>query len=520
MNIIPYTLVIRALLAAGLLFLGACTTLGPEYIEPDVAWLKHWQPTAYAESGEGTTQSRNDLRFWWEAFNDPSLNRLIAEAKNENLQLRIAGLRIFESMAVLGIAGSALYPQVQQLGGAISYVNNQYSGGDPASSDQSFVSYNTGLSIGWELDFWGRFKRGVESADAAFFASVANQQDIQVLVSAQAADLYFAYRTTEARIDIARKNADIQKRSFEIAETLYNNGQESELDLQQAKTQYLATLSSIPELEISLLKIRNSISILLGRAPGDMPEFDSIDYKLPEISSEDIYDIPVNLLNRRPDIRVAAWQIAAQSAQIGIAEADYYPAISLLGSLGWAGSSLSGSSNSGSLTLGPGLKWNIFDYGRIENNIRVQDARLQQLIETYQNAVLVAAKEVDDAAYSIQKTAEQEVLIAQAVTASERALQIANTRYREGYADFQRVLDAQRAMFAQAERKLLAHGVYLSSVISLYKGLGGGWANTSVPQLIPEETRNVMQDRSDWGELLTTPLLVPRTNSVPVEGTQ
>ena len=514
---LPSNLLQGLALVSGILTLAACTTLGPDYSEPDVAWLKNWQPTTYETRAGQPAAKQVDLRFWWQLFNDPVLNRLIAEARQENLQLRIAGLRIIESMALLGIAGSNLYPQVQQLGGAVNYVNKQYHGGDAPASDESFGNYNAGFNLGWELDFWGRFQRGIESADAAFFASVSNQQDMQVLISAQVADLYFAYRTTEARIAIAHKNADIQKRSYEITETLYKNGEESELDYQQAKTQYLATLSGIPELEISLLKIRNSMSALLGRAPGDLPELNTPDYKLPMISSDSIQDIPANLLSRRPDIRAAAWQVAAQSAQIGIAEADYYPTITLLGSLGVSGTSISGSSIAGNLLLGPSLQWNIFDYGRIENNVRVQDARLQQLIEAYQNSVLLAAREVDDAAYSIQKTAEQDVLIAQAVEASERALEIANTRYREGYADFQRVLDAQRAMFTQAERQLITRGVYISSVVGLYKGLGGGWVEVPVEQLIPEDVRNVMQERTDWGDLLSTPTSESRTNPAPAQ---
>ena len=166
------------------------------------------------------------------------------------------------------------------------------------------------------------------------------------------------------------------------------------------------------------------------------------------------------------------------------------------------------------MIVGPALQWNIFDYGRIENNVRVQDARLQQLIEAYQDSVLQAAREVDDAAYSIQKTAEQQVLVDAAVQASERALEIANTRYREGYADFQRVLDAQRAMFAQAERQLTTQGNHIAGVINLYKGLGGGWIETPVEQLIPEDVRETMQNRSDWGDLLTAPLSEPQANSV------
>jgi len=502
-----------------MLTLVACTTLGPDYEEPDVAWLESWQPSAYGARLDAPAEEQNDLQFWWQLFNDPALNRLIAVARQENLQLRIAGLRIFESRALLGIAGSQLYPQLQQVNGSINCVNNQFHGGDSPASSQSFGNYNLGFNIGWEIDFWGRFQRGIESAGAAFFASIANQQDVQVLISAQVTDVYYAYRITENRIAIARKNAEIQKRSFEITQTLFKNGQQSELDLQQAKTQYLATLSGIPDLEITLLKTRNSLAALLGRPPGGIPELDVPAYKLPVISTHSIQDIPANLLNRRPDIRAAAWQIATQSAQIGIAEADYYPAISLLGSIGLTGNSLSGSSDSSGLIVGPALRWNIFDHGSIENNIRVQDARLQQLIESYQDSVLQAAREVDDAAYSIQKTAEQQVLIDKAVEASERALEIANTRYREGYEGFQRVLDAQRAMFLQAERQIVIEGNHITAFIGLYKSLGGGWTETPFEQLIPGDVRKTMQDRTDWGDLLTTPISETEDNSVPVQET-
>ena len=212
------------------------------------------------------------------------------------------------------------------------------------------------------------------------------------------------------------------------------------------------------------------------------------------------------MLLRRPDIRTAAWQVAAQSAQIGIAEADLYPAISLLGSIGWSGSTLNSSSDNTSLSVGPGLRWNIFDYGRIENNVRVQDARLQQLIESYQNSVLQAAREIDDAAISVVKTREQQAVLDQSVRAAQRSLELANTRFREGYADFQRVLDAQQSLFAQAERQVINEGNHVSAVIDLYRALGGGWLATPVEQLIPEEIRNTMQERTDWGNLLTAPL--------------
>jgi NodT family efflux transporter outer membrane factor (OMF) lipoprotein len=496
----------RVALIGVALALNACTTLGPDYQEPEVGWLAAWQTNLYGQAGDPVQEGAVDLGFWWQLFDDPVLNELIATARRENPSLRIAALRILESRALLGIAGSGLYPQVQQLGGAIDYVNTQQWGGAAAGGDQSLVSYQAGFNLGWELDFWGRFRRGIESADAAFFASLANQQDAQVLLSAQIADLYYAYRTTERRIAIAEENAAIQKRSYEITERIYRSGQQAELDLQQAKTQYLATLATIPGLQLTLTQTRNALAALLGRPPGVLPELTQGGGQLPGIAPPLIRDIPARLLQRRPDVRAALWQVAAQSAQIGIAEADFYPAISLTGSIGWSGSSLSGSPETGTLLVGPALRWNLFDHGRIANNVRVQDARLQQLIEQYQNTVLQAAREIDDAAISVVKTREQQQLLHQSVLASQRATTLAQTRYHEGYADFQRVLDAQGAMFAQAERELLNQGSHISAVIALYKALGGGWLEADVATVIPAAVRDTMRQRTDWGGLLDQPL--------------
>ncbi|MBE9527442.1 MAG: efflux transporter outer membrane subunit [Proteobacteria bacterium] len=490
-----------------LLMLSACTVVGPDYEEPVVEWLQDWQPSAYQQTTQ-EEKTHSDIRFWWHLFNDPVLNQLIEEAKRENHSLRIAGLRIFESRAFLGIANSSLYPQLQQVKGSSSYVNNQAHGGNTEKS-QTFTSYQAGFNVGWELDFWGRFQRGIESADAAYFASITNQQDAQVLLTAQMASAYFSYRTTQARISIAHENAKIQQRSYEITTNLFKSGEGSELDLQQAKTQYLATLSTIPELEIALLQIRNAIAVLLSKQPDVIEQLAISAYQWPVISAQYFQYIPANLLTRRPDIRTAAWQVAAQSAQIGVAEADYYPAISLFGSIGWSGNDISGASDIGSLVLGPAFTWNVLDYDRIENNVRIQDSRLQQLIEQYQNLVLQAAKEVDDASYSLLKTSEQKLLVDESLKASQRALALANIRYREGYSDFQRVLDAQRAMFSQADRQLVTQDSYISSIIGLYKSMGGGWSEMSVDELISSQVKETMQKRTDWGDLLTAPVLFP-----------
>ena len=494
----------RLALLSTVLLLGACTTLGPDYREPDVAWLRDWQPDLYGEVGEPA--SGNDLRSWWSVFEEPALDALIATARVENLDMRIAGLRILESRAALGIADSARFPQLQQVNGAATYVDLEQNGGVALDRKQNLTSYQAALDIGWELDFWGRFQRGIESADAAFFTSIARQQDLQVLLSAQVADLYFAYRTTQLRIGIARKNAAIQRRSLEITERLFGSGQSSELDLQQARTQYLATLATIPELEISLIRIRNAMAALLGRPPGQLPELAAGREELPVVAPQFVGELPARLVLRRPDVRAAAWQVAAQSAQIGIAEADFYPAISLFGTFGWSGDTLDTSPDTGSFGVGPSLTWNVFDYGRIRNNVRLQDARLQQSIENFQNSVLQAAREIDDAAIGVAKTREQQSVLSESVTAAERSLELANRRYQEGYESFQRVLDAQRALFSQAERELVNRGNHISAVIDLYRAMGGGWLDMPLEEVVPAATRDTMRERSDWGDLLDAPL--------------
>lgn len=496
------------------LLLSACTTLGPDYEEPKVDWLKDWQSDLYGQIGNSSAQNNLDLRFWWQTFNDPVLNRLIETAQRENQSLRIAGLRIIESRAILGIADGNLYPQLQKLNGSATRVKQSTKGG-VADVDQSFNNYEASFDLGWELDFWGRFSRGIESADAAYFASVTSHQDAQVLLSAQMAELYFTYWTTLQRIEIARKNSAIQKRSFEITEKIFKSGQGSELDLQQAKTQYLATLATIPDLEAGQIKLRNSIGALLGRAPGMIPELAQVKGSLPDMAPLVIDAIPAQLLLRRPDVRTAAWQIAAQSAQIGIAKADYYPSITLFGSIAWSTNSLANSPQLSSIAGGPSLSWNLFDYGRIRNNVRLQDARLQQAIEAFQYKVVQAAREIDDAAITLVKTDEQQAVLTESLAAAERSLELANKRYQEGLADFQRVLEAQRVLFSQAERDLLNRGAHLNAVVSLYKAIGGGWVETPVEQLVPESTRDQMSARTNWGELLQTPLSSPPSSNFP-----
>jgi NodT family efflux transporter outer membrane factor (OMF) lipoprotein len=503
----------RLLLASLFALLGGCVTVGPDYEEPDVAWLEDWQTDLYGQVATESERAEADFTFWWELFDDPVLSGLVADARAHSPTMQLAGLAVLESRAVAGIADAARYPQVQQVtGSAASVTSSEIRSGD----SDSFGDYGLSFGIGWEVDFWGKFRRSIESADAAFFASIANQQNVQVLLASQVASLYYGYLSTKLRIEIAQRNAEIQKRSFEITEELYKSGQESELDLQQAKTQYLSTLAAIPNLEIALVSTRNGLAALLGRQPGDVPELDKVPEDLPLVEPQVLSEIPANLLIRRPDIRAGAWAVAAQSAQIGVAKADYYPAINLLGSLGLSGTTIS--SDSSSLVAGSAFTWNVFDYGLIGNNVRLQDARLQQAIVSYQNSVLQAAAEIDDAAINVVKTHERKKILNETVAAAERSLEIARTRYQEGYADFQRVLDAQRTLFSQTEKELVNRANHVTAVVSLYRALGGGWLDMSTDELIPEEMREQMRTRTRWGNLLDAPL--PTGVERPVEKTE
>jgi NodT family efflux transporter outer membrane factor (OMF) lipoprotein len=334
-------------------------------------------------------------------------------------------------------------------------------------------------------------------------------------MAAQVAALYCSIRTVEARLVIARENAALQKRSLEITERLFKGGSESELDVQQAKAQYLGTLSTIPQLEGGLRQTQNALSTLLARAPGPLPEMAAGKDVIPQAELAVIVDMPADLLRRRPDVRAAEMQLAAQSALIGVSVADLYPSISLLGSLGLSDTSLRGSPRVLSWALGPSLVWNVFDHGRLTNTVLLQDARFQQLYEQYQDAVLRAAREVDDAAVGFAKTGEQIALLADAVKAAQRSLDIATIQYREGLTDFQRVLDSQRTFFSQQELLVTSRGNLTQSLIALYKAMGGGWEQGRSRPVLDDVTRETMEQRSDWKGMLAAPLPAPGADAQP-----
>jgi len=495
-------------IVAAALLLGGCAAVGPDFKRPEVSWLPGWSGGSLVSlNAEQRGKARAQTEEWWRNFNDPVLDQLIAEAQRVNPNVRTAGMRILEARAQLMIAGSLLYPQQQQLTGKVLRTGEERSTGP----DSTLTAYNAGLAVGWEIDFWGKFRRSIEAADAGYFASIAQYDDLQVLMAAQVANFYCAIRTIELRLKIAHENVALQKRSLEITERLFKHGNDSELDVQQARAQYLGTLSTIPQLEGSLRQTRNALSVLLARPPGPLPEMASGRNTIPQAELGIIVDLPADLLRRRPDVRAAELQLAAQSALIGVSVADLYPSIALLGSLGLSATSLSGSPRIFAWGLGPSLVWNVFDHGRLTGQVLVQDARFQQAYEQYQGTVLQAAREVDDAAVGFATNREQIPILEEAVKAAQRSLAIANLQYREGLANFERVLDSQRTLFSQQERLVNNQGSVAQSLVALYKAMGGGWLAGRGRPLLDDATRETMGERGDWRELLQEPLPAPDT---------
>jgi NodT family efflux transporter outer membrane factor (OMF) lipoprotein len=495
------------------LVLSACTTVGPDYVRPESPLAPQWYEAEVAAFS--TTPEKEGA--WWERLNDPGLNRLVARAHESNNSLQIAGLRVLEARAQLGIATGLKYPQVQVLAGGASAVGASENAANTAAGDLDFTQFDIGATANWELDFWGRFRRGIEAADAVFLGSIAAYDQVMVLVTAQVAYNYLAIRTIEEQLRITRDNIASQQRSYDIVNVQYENGNTSELDVLQARTLLLSTQATVPVLESDLKRAKHALSTILGSPPGPVDEWLGGSQSIPEIPETLAVGIPADLLRQRPDVRQAEYQAMAQNANVGLATANLYPSFSIAGTLGLVAAGDTNTTRSGedgigqlfnadSLTysVGAGFVWPFLNYGRIKNNIRVQDARLQQALTSYRETVIQAAREVEDAVVTLDGARKQDAILQKTVAVAARANEVALLRFGEGFADYQRVLDAQQALFAQQGRFVGNRSNIVNAFITLYVALGGGWQSRYETALISRDTQEAMSERTDWGDLINT----------------
>jgi NodT family efflux transporter outer membrane factor (OMF) lipoprotein len=501
----------RLWLALCALALGACTTVGPDYVRPDSPLGPDWYEADHARYDAKAEQQV----AWWQTLGDPVLDELIDLAHQQNNSLRIAGLRVLESRAQLGIAMGNRYPQTQVMAGDATALGASKNAANTAAGDLEFTQFSVGVGATWEVDFWGKFRRGIEAADAAYLASIAGYDQVMVLVTAQVCGTYVAIRTLEEQLRITRENIAIQQRSFDIVNVQFKNGSTSELDVLQARTLLLSTRASIPDLETQLNQARNALSVLLGRPPSDLGGVLDNASAIPSVPTRLAVGLPADLLRRRPDVRQAEYLAMAQNASVGLAQANLYPSFSLSGSVGLVAAgntdtTRTGNSGFGQLfdtdsltySFGPSFVWPFLNYDRIKNSVRVQDARLQQSLIAYRDTVLRAAQEVEDALVALDGAIQQEALLGQTVVSARRSMDVAQLRFNEGLADYQRVLSAQQALFTQQSRYVSNRSKIVSSFIALYLALGGGWENHADDRFVDPKTRDEMMERTDWGDLL------------------
>lgn len=495
----------RCICLIAAIVLSACTTVGPDFDRPEAEVSESWNESQAEQVSTDTAENKT----WWLVFEDPVLNELVAVAYRQNLSLQIAGLRIMEARAQLGIAVGNQYPQSQV--GFGDYIYNDQSKNQVLfpGADTSFANYSLGFDAAWELDIWGRFRRGIESADAGFLASIADYDDALVSLTAEVARVYATMRTSEERLRISLENVDIQEQSVKIAEARFKFGATTELDTKQAQTLLYSTLASVPVIQASIRQSRNAIAVLLGITPDGVDSIIGPRGLIPGIPDKVTVGIPAELLRRRPDIRRAELDAASQSALIGVAQSDLYPSFVLLGTIGvsatnnaLAPSSELFSSDALFFQGGPKFSWNLLNYGRIKNQVRVQDARLQQLLANYQNTVLAALREAEDSLTGFLRTREQIAHLNNGVMAAQRAVDIALLQYQEGAADYTRVLNTQESLFREQERQVSARGDVVANLVALYKALGGGWQIRLGNEFIPPATKEEMEERTDWGPLL------------------
>jgi NodT family efflux transporter outer membrane factor (OMF) lipoprotein len=492
-----------------LLALAGCAMVGPDFKKPDVAVGDNWHESGDPRIAAQTSADNN----WWKGFNDPVLDRLIDLAWGQNLPLQIAGLRIFEARAQLGIATGQQWPQTQELNGSATAVgiSKNIANLNVPGFEHNFLDYQIGFDAAWELDFWGKYRRAVESESAGLMGSVADYDSALVSLSAEVARTYVVIRTFEVLVAQAQDNARVQEQALTIAQSRFKNGATSELDVTQATTLLESTRASVPQLQAGLQQARNALSTLLGGGPGTVDQYLAGPGAIPTPPAKVAISVPAEMLRRRPDIRSAELSAAAQCARIGVAKAELYPSFSLLGSVGLRATSTgSGSANllagdSLFYSVGPRIVFPFFNYGRLENGVRVEDARFQQLLVGYRNAVIRAAQEVEDALAGFLKSQEALTFEQGAVKAAERSVSISLVMYREGSTDYQRVLDAERTLLQQQNSLTQTSSSVATNLIALYKALGGGWEMRQSQPVIPESTQTEMKNRTNWGDLLSRP---------------
>ena len=466
----------RSVVAGAVVLALTGCAVGPDYRPPKTVTPDEWhqlpQTGVRVESVDAPS-----LAAWWTTLNDPQLNEFIERALADNKTVKQAYARVVQARAQRSIAGAGFWPNIgsstsasrtksesnfNERGEAVSVVGENYSGG---------------LSASWELDLFGGQRRSYEAAAAQLAAREADLRDVLVVLLGDVALSYVGVRTAQSRLDFAERNLESQREALDITRWRADAGLTTVLDVESANTNYQQTRSQIPLLESSLVQNMNRLAVLTGQTPGALEASLQQRKPIPIASVDVVAGVPADVLRRRPDIRSAERQLAAQTAQVGVATAALYPSLSLNGSISWQALRASDLFDGNRVERnGLTLSLPIFNGGALRQNINVQNALLDQALASYESVVLAAYEEVENALNSWTSEQRRHESLIEAVGSARRAAELALVQYNSGLVDFQTVLTADRQLISLEDSLAVSDGEMTSNLVRLYKALGGGWS--------------------------------------------
>ncbi len=461
----------RILCGVMLALLTGCVTVGPDYKRPAIDTPAAWR----VEEKEA-----RDLvnTAWWQQFNDPVLNGLVRMALDENKDLLIATARIEE---FFGRYFSTRGDQFPSAGGSADAFRQRLSEKGLTRSDgkdNPYNQYEAFINAGWEIDFWGKFRRATEAARAELLATEEARRTVVLTLVSAVATAYMDIRALDKQLEITKNTADSRKDTLDLFLLRFQNGIISEVDLSQAESEYEDALARIPDIERAIGQTENALSVLLGRNPGAIPRGLTIDeLALPAVPA----GLPSDLLDRRPDIRRAEQSLIAANARIGVAKSLYFPTISLTGAFGTVSTDLSNLFTAASRTwnLGVPLSVPLFTAGRIGGEVKAAEAAQQLAVYSYQQAIQNAFREVEDALIDRGKSGQRLEALNRQLKALRNYARLARMRYDEGYTSYLEVLDADRSLFNVELSQTAGQNALFRSLVNIYKTMGGGWVENA-----------------------------------------
>lgn len=477
---------VTVIIAASFALLTGCE-VGPNYHAPKENVAAQWS----SPLAGGETNSPTDLAAWWKSFGDTNLDSLIVAAVESNLTLRVAEARVREARAERGVVAGDLWPSV---GSGASYSRHRWSQNTfpplPPGTELDYNLYKAGFDASWELDVFGGTRRAVEAANAKIGAAEFGRRDVLVSLLAEVARNYIEARSYQQRLAITRSNILVQQEILDLSSNRFQNGLSSDLDVEQATAILTSTEAQVPSLETGFRQSVYALAVLLAQPPGAWTDEIAAEAPIPVTPPTVPVGLPSELLQRRPDVQRAERELAAATAGIGVAKADLFPKFSLMGFVGLETISADNwfDSASRAWSAGPSVRWELFEAGRIRANIRVQNARQEQALDSYQQTVLVALRDVENALTAYAKEQVRRESLSRSVQANEQALEMSTQLYRSGLVDFLRVLDSERSLYTAQDALVQSDQAVSDDLVQLYKALGGGWEVAKAPETVASLT--------------------------------